>query len=81
MTPAVIEFLFDLLAAGKWVMIPIMEDCLAITTSPESLKGVPEDYPTIVAIQSVQELVVLLTRGFRAWDKYRDQIVLPRRSQ
>ena len=75
MTPHLLQFLYDLLKAGNWVMIPAMEDAAAITTSPERLKGVPEDFPKIVVCNSATELGVLLSKGVQAWQEYRDQIV------
>jgi hypothetical protein len=41
MTADLLQFLFDLLKAGNWVMLPAMEDAVAITTAPECLKGIP----------------------------------------
>ncbi len=75
MTPNLLQFLFDLLKAGNWVMLPAMEDAVAITTSRESIKGVSEDFPRIVICNSADELGVLLTEGVQAWQKYRDQVV------
>jgi hypothetical protein len=73
-TPNLMQFLFDLLIAGNWVMLPAMEDTVAITTSPQSLKGVPTDFPSVVVCKSANELAVLLTEGVRQWEKYRDQV-------
>lgn len=75
MTPDLIQFLFDLLKAGNWVMLPAMEDAVAITTSPESMKGIPSDFPRVVVCNSAEELGTLLTNGVHAWEKYRDQVV------
>src|SRR5262249_55668300 len=66
MTPALAGFLFDLLKAGNWVMLPAMEDNVAITTSPGSMKDVPDDFGKIVACNSAAEVGVLLTKGVRA---------------
>jgi hypothetical protein len=74
-TPNLTQFLFDLLKAGKWVMIPVMEDLVAITASPESTKGIPEDFPRIVVCNSPHEMGLLLTNGVKAWQRYRDQVV------
>jgi hypothetical protein len=74
-TPDLSEFLFDFLKAGKWVMLPAMEDGVAITASPGSVKGVPDDFPRIVACDSAKEVAVLLTEGVKAWQKYRDRVV------
>jgi hypothetical protein len=73
-TPDLTRFLFDFLKAGNWVMLPAMEDAVAITTSPGSVKGVPDDFPRIVACDSADEVGVLLTKGVKAWQGYRDQV-------
>jgi hypothetical protein len=73
-TPNLIDFLYELLKAGNWVMLPVMEDAVAITASPRGMKGVPDDFPTIVACNSADDMGVLLTKGVKAWQKYRDQV-------
>lgn len=75
LTADLMEFLFDLLEAGKWAMLPAMEDSVAITCSAQYLTGLPEDFPEVVECRSAQELSVLLSKGFRVWKKYRDQVV------
>jgi hypothetical protein len=74
MTPDLLQFLFALLKAGNWVMIPAMEDTAAITTSTECLKGIPAGFPRIVVCNSAEDLGGLLTSGVRGWQKYRDQV-------
>ena len=73
-TPIFLQFLIDLLKAGNWVMCPAMEDNIAVTCSPECLKGVPDDFPKVVICNSADELGVLLSDGFLAWKKYRDVV-------
>jgi hypothetical protein len=75
MTPSLCQFLYRLLKAGNWVMLPVMEEAMAITTSPGSLKRIPDDFPKVVVCNSIEELTVLLADGFGAWEKYRDQLV------
>jgi hypothetical protein len=75
MTVDLLQFLFDLLKAGNWVMLPAMEDAVAIMTSPGCLKGTPDDFPRVVVCKSAAELGVLLSNGVQAWEKYRDQVV------
>ena len=74
-TPDLCQFLFDFLKAGQWVMLPIMEDAVALTASPGSVKGVPDDFPRLVTCDSAQELAALFTKGVQDWQKYRDQVV------
>lgn len=75
MTPRLNQFLFDLLKAGNWVMLPMMEDVVAITTSPESVKVIPDDFPEVVVCHSAEELSFLLGNGVETWKNYRDQVV------
>jgi hypothetical protein len=74
-TPEVSQFLFDFLKAGNWVMLPAMQDAVAITSSPGSVKGVPNDFPRLVTCNSANEIAVLLREGIGGWQEYRDQIV------
>jgi hypothetical protein len=74
-TPSLLHFLFDLLKAGNWVMLPAMEGDIAITTAPGSIRGLPEDFPKVVVCNSANEMGVLLTKGVKAWQRYRDQVV------
>jgi hypothetical protein len=67
------QFLFDLLQAGNWVMLPAMEDSVALTTSLESVKGIPDDFPKIIIVTSAEDVGVLLTKGVKAWQKYLDR--------
>src|SRR5262249_12389448 len=75
LTPSLLQLLFDLMTAGKWIMLPVMEETMAITSSAENLKGIPEDFPPTVVCATPNHLGVLLSNGIRAWKKYRDQIV------
>jgi hypothetical protein len=72
-TPDLSRFLFDLLKAGNWVMVPAMEDSVAITASPGSVTGVPDEFPKIVTCDSAEEVATLLTKGVMAWQKFRDR--------
>lgn len=74
LTPGLVRFLFDLLKAGNWVMVPAMEPNIAISCSPENLKGIPEDFPKVLACTSADELGAQLSDGFKRWPKYRDQV-------
>jgi hypothetical protein len=74
-TPEISQFLFDFLKAGNLVMVPAMEHAVAITASPGSVRGVPDDFPRLVTCGSAQETAVLLCEGVQAWQAYRDQVV------
>lgn len=75
MTPDLTRFLFDLLRAGNWVMLPAMEDSVAMTTSPNNITGAPDDFPKIVTVSTADEVDVLLSKGVKAWQKYRDRVM------
>jgi hypothetical protein len=74
MTGDLIQFLFDLLKAGNWVMLPAMEDNVAIISSSGFLRNVPDDFPRVVVCNSAPELGVLLSNGVEEWEKYRNQV-------
>lgn len=75
LTPNLTQFLFDFLKAGNWGMLPAMEETVVITATPQALTGVPDDFPEVVVCQSANELDVLLSKGVRAWQAYRDHVV------
>jgi hypothetical protein len=75
MTPELVQFLFDLLVAGKWIMLPAMADTVAITNSQGNVIGIPHDFPRIVECASAEELGIILSDGVQAWARYRDQVV------
>jgi hypothetical protein len=79
MTSDLIQFLYDLLKAGNWVMRPVMEESATITTAPDCIKGMPADFPKLAVCNSPEELGVLLTDGLQAWEKHRDQVVKGRK--
>lgn len=74
-TPGILEFLVDLLKVGNWCMVPPMEDNIAIVPSLRAVRSIPDDFPRIVVCDSGEELGALLSGGFCAWKKYRDQVV------
>lgn len=74
-TPNLCQFLFHLLKAGNWVMLPVMEDSIAITTAPERLRNIPDNFPEVVICNSPTELGALLARGVWAWSEYRNQVL------
>ena len=73
-TRDLLRFLIDLLKAANWFMSPVMEESIALTSSPERTPSVPDHYQIIVC-DSVEGLGQLLAGGFLAWKKYRDQVM------
>ena len=70
LTPALLQFLYALLRAADWVIVPVAADPVTIAASPVSLKVGPE----IVICDSGEALGVLLQQGLVAWQRYRDQM-------
>jgi hypothetical protein len=78
LTPDVLRFLLDLGRAGNMQMRPIMEEELTVVPSPELLEGEQGDWRNPVFCESAAELGELIAGGFRAWQRYRDQVARPR---
>jgi hypothetical protein len=74
LTPDLLGFLYDLLIAAEWVLLPAMEDNPAIVKSSGLASGFADDFPEVVC-SSPEELGEILSGGFDAWRRYRDQIV------
>lgn len=73
LTPDLLVFLFDLLGAAEWVMLPAMEDNPAITTVAG--RGAAFDtFPEMVC-SSPEELGAILSSGHADWLRYRDQVI------
>jgi hypothetical protein len=73
-TPDLLRFLFYMLGAADWVMLPAMEGNPAITSSSVDIEGLSEGFTRIVC-GSPDELGVILDEGIEAWKRYRDQVV------
>jgi hypothetical protein len=74
LTPDLLRFLYNLLRAADWIMLPAMEDTPAITAVPGRAEGFADSFPEVVC-NSARELGALLTGGFESWKRYRDQIL------
>jgi hypothetical protein len=74
LTPDIAQFLLDFLNAADWVMRPAMEGNPVITTSHVPVEGPADDSPRVVCT-SAKELMVVLSEGVEAWQKYRDRVV------
>ena len=75
LTAETLKFLFDLLKAGNWTMIPPTRETRAIASSVNAFKRIPEGFPPTAVCESPAELGIILNDGFDIWEKYRDQIV------
>jgi hypothetical protein len=69
-----LRFLVDLLNAAEWVMLPAMEGNPAIVSTPGLASGVADGFPKVVC-GSPEELDAVLSGGYQAWERYRDQVV------
>ena len=74
LTPDLLRFLYDLLGAADWVLLPAMEGNPAIVSSPGLSSGFADRFPEVVC-GSPEELGTILSGGFDAWRAYRDRIV------
>jgi hypothetical protein len=74
-TPGLVKLLFDVLQAGKWVMLPAMEPNVAVTCSPELLEILPARFGPAILCRSQIELGILLLKGFTAWQNYRNTVL------
>jgi hypothetical protein len=73
-TPDLLRFLFDLLTAANWVLLPAMEGNPAIVKSTVLASGLADSFPEI-ACGSPEVLGTILSGGFDAWKRYRNQVV------
>jgi hypothetical protein len=74
LTPDLLGFLFDLLGAADWVMMPAMEGNPAIVSAPGLASAFADSFPEVVC-GSPEELGAILSGGYEAWKRYRDQVV------
>ena len=74
LTPDLLRFLFDLLSAADWIMLPAMEGNPAITALPGRADAFADSFPEVVC-NSAEELGAVLTGGVDGWKRFRDQIV------
>ena len=74
LTPDLLRFLYDLLGAADWVLLPTMEGNPAIVTSPGLASGFADRFPEVFC-GSPEEVGVILSEGVQAWRRYRDQFV------
>jgi hypothetical protein len=74
LSPDCLRFLFDLLRAAEWVLLPAMEGNPAIVASPGLASELAGKFPEVVC-GSPEELGAILSGGYDAWERYRDQVV------
>jgi hypothetical protein len=74
LTPELLQFLFALLKAADWIMLPAMEGNPAITALPGRAEGFADSFPEVIC-DSAEELGVVLSGGFEAWQEYRERVV------
>jgi hypothetical protein len=73
-----VRFIFEIAKAGDMVILPAMDPFVPILSRPAQIDAVPaglaENDPKPVFCESADELQSLLSEGYGAWKKYRDQI-------
>lgn len=67
-TPALAQLLFDILVAGRWVLLG--EEDVVLAPSHDCLKGTPKDFGQVVVARSADDVGAVLSGGFEAWRKY-----------
>lgn len=75
MTPGVVQWMFSVLVAGNWVLIPVQKKVRAITASMDAIRGIPRGFPDVVVCESSDGLGALLAGGIEEWAKYRDRVI------
>lgn len=74
LTPNLLRFLFDLLRATDWVLLPVIEGNPAIVSSPGLASDFADSFSEVVC-GSPEELGAILSGDYDVWKRYRDQIV------
>jgi hypothetical protein len=70
-TPLLCQFLFDVLAAGNWVVTGEV----VIAPNENSVKDAPVDFGKIVIVSSGKEIATILSPRFDAYSKLRDRVL------
>jgi len=72
-TPSLAKLLFDVMVAGRWVLMGDEEVVLA--PSLDCMKGAPSGFGQIVVAASPDDVGAALSGGSEAWQKYRARVV------
>ncbi|HEY2548255.1 MAG TPA: hypothetical protein VGI46_19440 [Candidatus Acidoferrum sp.] len=79
MSPHLVAFILQIAKAGDMVILPAMEDFVAILSSPDQKEHLPSDLvengPEPVVCESSRELAALLSGGYAGWQKYLNQVL------
>jgi hypothetical protein len=78
LSPTVMQLIYDFALAGRLAVFPAMDPPLVLLPLSEMLNDLPPDVLQDIRpinFSSGQELGILLSRGFRAWEQYRDQVI------
>lgn len=62
-TPDLVQWLFSLLVAGNWVLLPAQEKPCVVTASMDAIRGIPDGFPEVVLCESSDGLGALLAGG------------------
>lgn len=75
LTTDLLAFLYELLDAADWVVLPTSEEPLAIAARPTAEQSKPEGFPDVVVCGSPEELGELLRGGVDTWRRYRNNVL------
>ena len=70
LAPDLLRFLYDLLDAADWAMLPAMAENRPVVTRPRRVGDLAADFPEVVC-ESPEQLGAMLAGGFEAWAAHR----------
>ncbi len=65
--PALAQLLFDVMAAGNWVITEIGEKDEVLAVSPDCVRGTAGSFGPVVVVDSPRDVAMILSRGLDAW--------------
>jgi hypothetical protein len=78
-SPVLLEFLVELLKAAKWIMMPMMDETIAIAASERVFQMMapppPEMDLKMIVSDSPPSLKAILEGGYQNWSDFRDHVV------
>jgi hypothetical protein len=75
-TPSLAKLLFDVMVAGRWVLLG--EEDVVLAPSPDCMKGTPSGFGQVVVAASPDDVGAVLSGGHEAWKNVLARVVLAR---
>ncbi len=72
-TPALAKFLFDVMVAGRWVLLG--EEDVMLAPSLDCLRNTPKSFGQVVVAHSPDDVGAVLSGGYDAWQKYSARVL------